>query len=82
MLPSRPPSSRLTSARVRDAVHRSLHVGLVLGIAQDQALLPARQSPVDPAQCLSVSSGLLFKACGRSMGETWDPKPRHKTPLN
>lgn len=38
-------SGPFSSARVRDAVHRSLHVGLVLGIAQDQALLPARQSP-------------------------------------
>lgn len=31
-----------SSACVGDAVHCPLHVGLVLSIAQDQALLPAR----------------------------------------
>lgn len=47
---------RLTRAGVGDAIHCPLHVGLVLSVAQDQALLPACQSPVDQTQ-LSVSSG-------------------------
>lgn len=54
------PQGCLTSACVGDTVHRPLHVGLVLGVAQDQALLSACQSPVDRAQ--SVSERLLWAA--------------------
>ena len=80
------PQGCLTSACVGDAVHRPLHVGLVLGVAQDQALLPACQSPVDRAQ--SVSKRLLWAAlqkdvdvagphaaCGK--GRTLDPGTGH-----
>ena len=38
------PSGPFSSACVGDAVHCPFHVGLVLRVAQDQALLPACQS--------------------------------------
>ena len=50
----------LTSACVGDAVHCPLHVSLILSVAQNQALLPACQSPVDRAQ--SVSECFLWAA--------------------
>ena len=80
------PQGCLTSACIGDAVYCPLHVGLVLSIAQDQALLSACQSPVDRAQ--SESERLLWAAlqkdvdvagpqaaCGK--GRTLDPGTGH-----
>lgn len=54
--PRRARRCRLTGARTGDAVHSPLHIGLVLSVTQDQALLPACQSPAGQRVTVHVLS--------------------------